>query len=143
MHVPRRQVLQGSFPIVFRFNPPALLGLRRHFLMTAPPCLNARLLVHSSRRNPSAPAACLPRSRAYRSKIGPAFSANRGSRGKIQCSYCQGLIAASCNIRHTVVRLIFLPKVAWARRTKSANDWRLSGTFVSATTSQAIAWINA
>ena len=80
---------------------------------------------------------------AYRSRIGPAFSANRGSCGKIQCSYCQGLIAASCNIRHTVLRLIFLPNVAWARRTRSASDCRLSGSFVSAITSQAIAWINA
>jgi hypothetical protein len=53
------------------------------------------------------------------------------------------LIAASCNIRQTVLRLIFLPNVARARRTKSASDWRLSGSFVSATTSQAIAWINA
>ena len=33
---------------------------------------------------------------AYRSTIGPAFRRNCGSRGKIQCSYCHGLIASSC-----------------------------------------------
>ena len=50
---------------------------------------------------------------AYKSRIGPAFSANRGSFGKSQCSYCQGLIADSCNIRHTVLRLIFLRSIVW------------------------------
>src|ERR1700722_4933174 len=80
---------------------------------------------------------------AYKSRIGSALSANRGSFGKSQCSCCQGLIADSCNIRHTVLRLIFLPRVAWARRTRSASDCRLRGSSVSATISHAIAWINA
>ncbi len=80
---------------------------------------------------------------AYKSRIGPAFSANRGSLGKSQCSCCQGLIADSCNIRHTVLRLIFLLSVVWARRTRSASDCRLRGSSVSAIISHAIAWINA
>ncbi len=57
---------------------------------------------------------------------------------------CHGLIAASCNIRHTVLRLIFLPgSVSRLRRTRSASDCRLRGSFVSAIVSQAMAWINA
>src|SRR6266404_9254975 len=80
---------------------------------------------------------------AYRSRTGPAFSANCWSFGKSQCSCCHGLIADSCNIRHTVLRLIFLLSVVWARRTRSATDCRLRGSFVSAIISHAIAWINA
>src|SRR5580658_1318062 len=80
---------------------------------------------------------------AYKSRIGPAFSANRGSFGKSQCSYCHGLIAASCNIRHTVLRLIFRPNVFRLRRTRSPSDWRLRGSLVSAIVSHAMAWINA
>src|SRR5580704_8277863 len=80
---------------------------------------------------------------AYKSRIGPAFLANCGSFGKSQCSCCQGLIADSCNIRHAVLRLIFLLSVDWARRTRSASDCRLRGSSVSAIISHAIAWINA
>src|SRR5512135_470238 len=76
---------------------------------------------------------------AWRSGITPAFSANRGSRGKIQCSYRQGLIASPSRIRQTVLRLIGFPRAEWARVVRSSNDWRLRGNFVSATVSQAIA----
>jgi len=73
-------------------------------------CLNARSSHPYSTRNPSGPAVCLPTFQHKGPRSAPAFSANRGSRGKIQCSDCQGLIAAWCNIRHTVLRLIFLPR---------------------------------
>jgi hypothetical protein len=53
------------------------------------------------------------------------------------------LIAASCNIRQTVLRLIFLSNAVSLRRTKSPSDWRLSGSLVSAITSHAMAWIKA
>ena len=63
MHVPRCQVLQRSHPLVFRFNPPALLGLGRHFVMTALTCLNARLLVHAQHVIPRAQRFPFPRPR--------------------------------------------------------------------------------
>jgi hypothetical protein len=43
---------------------------------------------------------------AYTSRIGPAFSATWGSRGKIQDLYRQGLMASVASIRHTVLRLM-------------------------------------
>ena len=52
---------------------------------------------------------------AYRSRIGPAFSAKRGSRGKIQYWYCHGLMASRSRMRHTVVRPMNLPKACRAR----------------------------
>jgi hypothetical protein len=52
-------------------------------------------------------------------------------------------MAASCNIRHTVLRLIRLPNVVCDRRTRSASDCLLKGSSVSAITSHAKAWINA
>src|SRR5262245_41112363 len=75
---------------------------------------------------------------AYRSRIGPAFSANCGSRGKIRYSYCQGLRASVGRMRQTVLRLMGLPRAAWARVVRSASDWRLKGLSVCATTSQAM-----
>jgi hypothetical protein len=47
---------------------------------------------------------------AYRSMTTPALSAKRGSRGKIQCLYRQGLIASPSRMRQTVLRLTGLPK---------------------------------
>ena len=46
---------------------------------------------------------------AYRSRIGSAFSAKCGSRGKIPYLYRHGLIASVSRIRHTVLRLSGLP----------------------------------
>src|SRR5262249_50216904 len=60
------------------------------------------------------------------------------ARGKIQCSYCQGLMAASSRIRQTVLRLMgrsSSPRTRWAR---SVVDCRLRGLPVRAITSQAI-----
>src|SRR6266404_3819610 len=80
---------------------------------------------------------------AYKSSTRPAFSANNGSRGKIPCSYCQGLMASSCSVRHTVLLLIGLPSAFCARLVRSATDCRLIGNSVSATASQAMATIAA
>src|SRR5260370_28715431 len=76
---------------------------------------------------------------AYKSSTRPAFSANNGSRGKIQCSYCQGLMPSSCSIRHPVLLLIGLPNAFRARPVRSATDCRLMGNSVSATASHAMA----
>src|SRR6266446_3562684 len=80
---------------------------------------------------------------AYRSKMGPAFSAKWGSRGKIQYLYCHGLMASASSIRHTVLRLIGAPSALRARAVTSARDCRLSGCLVSATSSQATALTSA
>src|SRR6266568_8322224 len=61
---------------------------------------------------------------AYRSRIGPAFSAKWGSRGKIQYLYRHGLMASVSRIRHTVLRLIGVPKALRARTVTSARDCR-------------------
>src|ERR1700722_15578776 len=76
---------------------------------------------------------------AYKSNTRPAFCANNGSRGKIQCSYCQGLMASSCSVRHTVLLLIGLPSAFCARLVRSDTDCRLVGNSVSATASHAMA----
>ncbi len=62
MDVPRCQVLQRSLPTVFRFDPPALLGLGRHFFMATLTCLNARLLIHTQHVIFRAQQFALPRS---------------------------------------------------------------------------------
>jgi hypothetical protein len=80
---------------------------------------------------------------AYKSRIGPAFSAKWGSRGKIQYLYRHGLMASVAKIRHTVLRLIGLASVCCARVVTSASDCRLSGCLVSATSSQATALTSA
>ena len=80
---------------------------------------------------------------AYKSRIGPAFSAKRGSRGKIQYRYCQGLMASPSRMRHTLLRLIGLPSARQARSVTSASDWRLSGCLVWATNSHAAAFTKA
>src|SRR4051794_13606776 len=67
-----------------------------------------------------------------------AFSKKLEARGKIQCSYCQGLMASSSRIRQTVVRLMGLFNSSRARWARSVVDWRLNGSPVRATTSQAI-----
>ena len=76
---------------------------------------------------------------AYKSRIGPAFLRNCGSRGKIQCSYCHGLIASSSSVRHTVLLLIGSSSRRLTRRVRSASDCRLIGSPVSATVWQAVA----
>lgn len=68
---------------------------------------------------------------AYQSSIGPAFAANRGSRGKLQSLYRQGLRASVASIRHPVLRRSGLPSACWARAVTSARDCRLSGGWVS------------
>ena len=91
------------------------------------------MLVFSSLEITQSPSVrgCPCHSPAYRSKIGPALASNAGSRGKIQCSYCQGFRPSSCSNRQTVLRLIDLPSVCWTRSVKSARDCRLSGKPVS------------
>src|SRR5215813_9390497 len=76
---------------------------------------------------------------AYRSRIGPAFSAKWASRGKIQDLYRHGLMASVARIRHTVLRLIGLPSTVRPLAVTSARDWRLNGCLVSATSAQATA----
>src|SRR6202522_2589890 len=56
----------------------------------------------------------------------------------MQCSYCQGLMASSSRICHTVVRPMGLPSSSCARLARSVVDWRLKGLPVRATTSQAM-----
>src|SRR5215831_16816014 len=75
--------------------------------------------------------------------MGPAFSAKRGSRGKIQYLYRHGLMASVSRIRHTVLRLIGVLSTVRPRAVTSARDCRLSGCLVSATSSQATALISA
>src|SRR5712691_2974009 len=79
----------------------------------------------------------------YRSRIGPAFSAKAGSRGKIQYLYRHGLMASVASIRHTVLRLSGLPSAVRARTVTSARDCRLRGCLVSAISSQATALTSA
>ena len=76
---------------------------------------------------------------AYKSRIGPAFSANRGSRGKIQYSYRHGLIASASRMRQTVLGLMALPSAVEALAARSADDCRLKGSWVWLTVSQAMA----
>jgi hypothetical protein len=52
----------------------------------------------------------------------PAFSAKGGSRGKIQYLYRHGLMASVSSIRHTVLRLIGVPRALRARAAPSARD---------------------
>src|SRR5713101_8885092 len=52
-------------------------------------------------------------------------------------------MASVARIRHTVLRLIGLPKALPARAVRSARDCRLRGWWVSATRSQASALIRA
>src|SRR3954465_6984175 len=75
---------------------------------------------------------------SYRSRTTAAFSKKSAARGKIQCSYCQGLMASSSRIRQTVLRLMGLFSSSRARPARSVVDWRLNGSPVRATTSQAI-----
>src|ERR1700722_11208394 len=58
--------------------------------------------------------------------------------GKIQCSYCQGLMASSSRMRQTALRLMGLSSSSCARLARSVVDWRLNGFPVRATTSQAM-----
>src|SRR5271168_4144037 len=67
-----------------------------------------------------------------------AFSKKLAARGKIQCSYCQGLMASSSRIRQTVLQLMGLFSSSRARLVRSLVDWRLKGFPVRATTSQAM-----
>ena len=60
------------------------------------------------------------------------------ARGKIQCSYCQGLMASASRISQTVVRLMGLFSSSRARLARSVVDCRLRGLPVRATTSQAM-----
>src|SRR3954452_11217381 len=75
---------------------------------------------------------------SYRSRTTAAFSKKLAARGKIQCSYCQGLMASSSRMRQTVLRLMGLFNSPWTRLARSVVDWRLNGSPVRATTSQAI-----
>src|SRR6202035_2003689 len=76
---------------------------------------------------------------AYKSRTRPAFSANRGSRGKIQYSYRHGLIASASRMRQTVLGLMARPRAVEARAARSVVDSRLSGSWVWLTASQAMA----
>src|SRR3954466_15696716 len=67
-----------------------------------------------------------------------ALAKKSGARGKIQCSYCQGLMASASRISQAVVRLMDLFSPSCARLVRSEVDWRLSGLPVRATTSQAM-----
>jgi hypothetical protein len=60
------------------------------------------------------------------------------ARGKIQCSYCQGLMQSASRISQTVVRPMGLFSSSAARLVRSEVDWRLRGLPVRATTSQAM-----
>src|SRR4029434_5695696 len=71
--------------------------------------------------------------------MGPSLSVKWGSRGKIQYLYRHGLMASVSSIRHTVLRLIGVPSTVRTRAVTSARDCRLSGCWVSATSSQATA----
>src|SRR5262249_24111333 len=62
---------------------------------------------------------------------------------KIQYLYRHGLMASVSRIRHTVLRLIGVPSTVWTRAVTSARDCRLSGCWVSATSSQATALTSA
>src|ERR1700677_108471 len=67
-----------------------------------------------------------------------ALGKKSGARGKIQCSYCQGLMASASRICQTVVRLMGLFNSSAARLARSVVDCRLNGFPVRATTSQAM-----
>src|SRR4029453_10681516 len=89
-----------------------------------------------SRRSPS-------HKPAYRSTTRPALVAKWGSRGKIQCSYCHGLMASASRMRQTVLRLTGFPRARDARAVRSVRDCRLRGNSVAKTTSQATALMTA
>src|SRR5437867_18556 len=75
----------------------------------------------------------------YKSKMGPARSANRGSRGNSQLRWRQGRIASASNQRHSVVPLTVAtsPRASTSRRS-SGNDHRASGRPAAAGSSHAI-----
>src|SRR3954454_7513100 len=75
---------------------------------------------------------------SYRSSTTAALTKKSGARGKIQCSYCQGLMASSSRMRQTVVRPMGLFSSSAARLAKSVVDCRRKGLPVRATTSQAM-----
>src|SRR6516164_8291859 len=75
---------------------------------------------------------------SYRSRTTAARSKKSAARGKIQCSYCQGLMASSSRIRQTVLRPMGLFSSPRTRSARSVVDCRLKGFPVRATTSQAI-----
>jgi hypothetical protein len=75
---------------------------------------------------------------SYRSSTTAALVKKSAARGKIQCSYCQGLIASASRISQTVVRPMGLFNSSCARLARSLVDWRLKGFPVRATTSQAM-----
>src|SRR3954454_8266789 len=75
---------------------------------------------------------------SYRSSTTAALVKKSAARGKIQCSYCQGLMASSSRRRQTVLRLMGLFSSSCARLARSVVDWRLNGFPVLATTSQAM-----
>jgi hypothetical protein len=52
-------------------------------------------------------------------------------------------MASSSKVRHTVLRLIGFPSTFCVRNVRSSKDWRLIGSPVSATRSQARALTNA
>src|SRR3954453_6600771 len=67
-----------------------------------------------------------------------ALAMKSAARGESQCSDAQGLMASAARIRQTVLRLIGLFNSSRARWARSVVDWRLNGSPVRATTSQAI-----
>src|ERR687888_909677 len=77
--------------------------------------------------------------RSYKSKIGPARSANRGSRGNSQLRWRQGRIASASNQRHRVVPLTVAtsPRASTSRRS-SGNDHRANGRPAAPGSSHAI-----
>src|SRR4051795_1882871 len=107
--------------------------------------MRAWMLVFSSelriRSNGSSRSPCQEPS--YRSSTTAALVKKSGARGKIQCSYCQGLMASPSRIRQTVLRLMGLFNSSRARLARSVVDWRLKGFPVRATTSQAMDTIRA
>src|SRR3954454_3559644 len=74
---------------------------------------------------------------SYRSSTTAALAKKSAARGKIQCSYCQGLMASSSRMRQTVVRPMGRFSSSRTRLARSVVDCRLSGLPVRATTSQA------
>jgi hypothetical protein len=116
MDVPRHQILKRPVPLVVRFDSPSLFRSGRCFLMRTTSSLDARLLIHAQHVICLRQRLAFPHARVQ-------VESRTGLLGKPwvlwneQFSCCHGLIADSSNIRHRVLRLIFLPSVALVRRT--------------------------
>ena len=144
-NIPGGQVLKGSASLVFMLNAHRPPRAGRQGRVATDSGLNARFLIRTDDVVATTQRFAFPEAgiQIEDSPGRPAFSENFGSRGKIQYSYRQGLIASVSRIRQTVLGLIGRPKAEEARSARSDVESRLSGCLDWQTASHAIALTSA